>query len=146
MKIITRYICFILIFFGWLALILYGCGKKNPPTPIAKQDKFFWEEVQGTREGNCLNIKAHLGGKYQNLKEVILELEAQQEPCPGCPFNPTQKIYFDFSSPQIKRKSSSLWISYCELGKGLHYRWRLVGINIYPQIKETTTQVHDLTD
>lgn len=126
-----------------LALVLAAssCGRKKWPSPRAEQETFSWEFVQAQRDQECLHITASLKGKSSNLRNIVLQLEGSQEPCPECPFQPQQSIPLGLSSQGVQKENSQLKIEYCELDPELAYRLRLLGQNAFPSLEPATSQV-----
>lgn len=124
-----------------LAVFWLGCGKKEWPSPVLEQDRFAWQEVSGRREGGCLDVRAVLAGAADNLESVVLELEASREPCPGCPFQSTQKIRLTPSSERVELEGNTLLIRYCGLQESMRYRWRLTAANVYDALGTVTSSV-----
>jgi len=127
-----------------LTAALSGCGKKSWPSPKAGEDRFAFQEIQGEAVEGCLNIEARMSGKHQNLRELVLEIEAKEEPCPGCPFSPTETVELPLSSAKIARNGPILSITWCGLKPGMAYRWRLKGVNVYPSIQDAVSEVKRL--
>jgi hypothetical protein len=129
-----------------LALLGWGCGKKEWPSPVLEQDRFAWQEVEGRRDGRCLDIRAVLSGDAGNLETVVLELEASREPCQGCPFQKTGEVRLAPSSEQMVLKGRVLRIRYCGLDPSMRYRWRLTATNVFEVLGSITTSVHGPAD
>ncbi|MFW6314358.1 MAG: hypothetical protein ACOC0S_02100, partial [Desulfohalobiaceae bacterium] len=118
-----------------LLLSISSCGRKKWPSPQAGEEAFSWESVQAQRHQECLQIKARLQGKSKNLRNIILQLEGRQQPCPDCPFQPKQSIQLGISSQQVQKKDDQLQIEYCHLDSELHYRLRLLGLNAFTSLE-----------
>jgi hypothetical protein len=134
----------VLVLAAALALfLLAGCGKKEWPRPQAHTQAFQWETVSATREGDCLEVRASMGGRWQNLGGVVLELApAGPEDCPGCPFSPTQRVDFPLDSPTLSRQGEDVALKQCGLEPGTPYRWRLVGRNVAPMGRDAVSRVY----
>ncbi len=125
-----------------ISLSLAGCGNKKWPTVVAQENTFFFEQVTAGRETDCLNLEAKLSGAVDNLRTIVLELEPLDDSCQECPFQPTERTYLELSAPQVKREGSTIWISHCNLTPDRSYRVRLLGLNEFPGIKDSSSEVH----
>ena len=124
-----------------ITVSLSGCGNKKWPNVVAEEDTFSFERLTASREAGCLNLEARLTGEIDNLRSVVLELESEADSCPDCHFRPLERIFLEPSEPQLKREGSTIWISHCGLDPDTSYRIRLVGLNEYPGIKESVSEV-----
>jgi apolipoprotein N-acyltransferase len=132
----------VLLLIIWaLVLTAASCGRKKWPSPQTQKETFSWELVQAQRDQECLQITAGLQGKSSNLRNVVLQLEGSQEPCPQCPFQPQQSIPIEAFSSGVQKKNGQIKIEYCELDPGLTYRLRLVGQNAFPGLQPAASQV-----
>jgi hypothetical protein len=120
-----------------------GCGKKEWPRPQLEQDRFYWTQIQHQRHGQCIDIRALLGGTAANLRFVNLEwMELKDsEDCPNCPFFATGRVRLDDSSTGFKRQNGVVRIFFCGWEQGVSYRWRLVGVNKHRGLGLTTSAV-----
>ncbi len=118
-----------------------GCGKKAWPTPQAGQDAFGFEAVEASKAEECLQVQARLSGAAQNLQSVVLILEALDEPCPGCPFQPSRSIELPLNAPQIRLQGKNLDISFCDIDPKKAYRLKLQAENIYVEIRAVQSEV-----
>jgi hypothetical protein len=139
----TQHLCLSLFFLVCVlgTFVLSGCGKKDWPSPMVKEDVFAWQTVNGQRQGKCLTIQAVLQGNIRNLAAIVLELEAGETICQGCPFVSTKRLFFPLSSHQVKQEGESISISCCPFDSDLKYRWRLKGINIFSEIQPAVSEV-----
>ncbi|MFW5722059.1 MAG: hypothetical protein ACOCWT_02060 [Desulfohalobiaceae bacterium] len=135
---------------GLLALLVVlaffsapGCGKKMWPEPVADQERFSWHNATARLDNGCLHIQATLAGRYANLRDVIVELEAADpsDLCLTCPFQPTVNRVVDADSPQLQRSGPETRVVLCGLDGTKAYRWRLKGSNIHDQIDPVATGV-----
>lgn len=122
-------------------LVLTGCGKKEWPSVVDQEEVFSFEQVSGARKAGCLNLEATLSGAVDNVHTLVLEFEALAEPCPDCPFTPTARSYLDLNGYQVKRQGNTIWISQCNLEKDTSYRVRLLGVNVFPGIQTSSSEV-----
>lgn len=123
-------------------IFVTGCGKKDWPNPVAKEDRFEWKKVRGQREGNCLRIKAIVQGNINNLAKIVLELEEAKEICQGCPFSANDQMAFSLNAPEVEQQGSKIHIYCCPFQGGQEYRWRLRGINTFYAIKDVISDIH----
>ncbi len=122
-------------------VLLAGCGKKSWPTADASIELFQWKDLSYGRQDKCLNINATIKGRIANLKKVVLLLEESGNICPDCPFQDTElvAVYSDYSGENTK---SSFELRYCKLKRDKQYRFRLKGINKYPNLKDPKSEVY----
>lgn len=125
------------------AFLLPACGKKMWPEPVADQERFTWHNATARLDNGCLHIQATLGGRYSNLRDVIVELEPADpsEVCLSCPFQPTASRVVDADSPQVQRQGPRIRVVLCGLDGTKTYRWRLKGSNILDPIDPVATEV-----
>lgn len=124
--------------------ILVGCGKKDWPKPLVKQDVFQWGDVQASLQGNCLYIQGSLTGASQNLDRVRLEIEAITpggEQCTACPFQANEFYAYRSSDPDIKIAGRIVELVLCGKSQSKEYRVRLVGENAYRVLGEVPSPV-----
>ncbi|NCC25438.1 MAG: hypothetical protein EOM25_09645, partial [Deltaproteobacteria bacterium] len=129
-----------------LILLAPGCGKKVWPEPDAREDIFFWGDVDFMFEDGCLNISAILEGASGNLSRIELELEFADQTCPSCPFVAHRTSPLELDSPQVWRNQNRVRIKYCQIPPDTPFRWRLVGKNIYEAIAPVASQVFSPID
>ncbi len=118
-----------------------SCGRKEWPSPQIEQEKLAWDSVQTQRKEDCLQITAALLGPPGNLREVVLELEAAGTLCLDCPFQATSRQRFSRSSSGLQIENQQLQLIYCELDREMHYRIRLVALNVYPGLEPVSSRV-----
>lgn len=136
-------VCIIGLLLGlsWLGM---GCGKKGWPEPIMDKDRFVWSEMSTEVEGRCLDITALLSGNVQNLARLTLELEIRSDPCPGCPFSPTNIVRMDAGSEDWKRRGALVHVQWCGLEPDKAVRWRLIGHPVHSSMADVPSRVHIL--
>ncbi len=119
-----------------------GCGRKNWPEPGAEQERFSFAAPTGNLVNGCLEVRARVQGKSENLSRLVLELARSGEggDCPGCPFHAQERIEVPLDAPNLKLGKRSLLLTQCGLDPGAAYRWRLAGSNSYPGIAPVTTR------
>ena len=122
-------------------VILAGCGKKNWPTADASKELFQWKDLSYGLQGKCLNINATIKGNITNLKKVVLLLEESGKICPDCPFRASEirVLYSEYSGENTR---SSFELRHCQLKRDKQYRFRLKGINKYPNLKNPKSEVY----
>ncbi len=124
-----------------LNLFLPGCGKKEWPSPVMEEERFSWSQIEAARDNSCLVIHGELQGAVRNLRQVVLQLEMQEVLCPGCPFQVDQRQVYPPGDPALSRQDSRITITHCPVSPDHAVRIRLVGMNIYPQIQETLSEI-----
>ncbi|MFP4213736.1 MAG: hypothetical protein ACLFRL_06455 [Desulfohalobiaceae bacterium] len=124
-----------------LLLSVSSCGRKKWPSPQTQEETFSWGSVEVQRKQDCLRISAELEGKSSNLRDIVLQLESRQEPCPDCPFQPETSIRLARSSKQVQQSGSQLQIEHCGLEPDLSYRLRLKGQNAFPSLQPAASRV-----
>ncbi len=117
-----------------------GCGKKAMPSARSKTRTFTWQDMNATAVEKCINFKGTLAGAFENLDGIQLELDPVNGPedCPGCPFNPSQKVSFSPAKAGFNAQTGTVDFSYCP-APAKAYRWRVIGQNIYDAAKAATT-------
>ncbi len=128
----------------FLLLILgVSCGKKKWPQPNASQELFSIKIARCTRKGKCVRIKSRISGATQNLKGVALQMEELEATgsCPTCPFRVGRTFNLVRRDSELKIKGDILLVRICKLEKGHTYRFRLVGKNIHPELKDDRSEV-----
>jgi len=122
---------------------LSGCGKKTWPEPKADMERFDFKELSGEIASGCLNIKARIKGKKDNMTNLALELAESgvEGDCPGCPFIPQTRLELQTNAPNLTLSGAKLALKHCEIKPGVNYRWRLVGANSYPGMGNVVSKV-----
>jgi hypothetical protein len=124
-----------------LFFLLFACGKKEWPQPIASEEMIQINHLEARLDQGCLLVNAKLGGRLVNLEYFLVEVE--QDGCPTCPFTPswTQKFY-PFSSGVYRRENSYIF-TICEPLPAKTLRIRLKADNtqhiIAPAVSEIIT-------
>jgi len=129
------------VFVLCILLGLSGCGRKEWPSPQAEEDRFTWGKINENLQGGCLVIEAGLKGAYWNLAALELEIENLNEPCPGCPFQPSRSVSLPMHSSNVIQNQEQLQVTFCDIPRSGFTRWRLKGINRYRQIQDVASGV-----
>lgn len=123
-------------------LVNLGCGRKDWPEPMAEKEHFSFSDPTGSLQGGCLEIRARIHGKSENLEKLVLEWTKSGDAgdCPTCPFRPQNRVEIPLNAPQLELKKRSLFLTQCGLESGVAYRWRIVGHNNYPGLAPVATR------
>ena len=133
--------CFACIIFLLCPLLLISCGKKRWPTANVVKEKFYWDSINSTRQGKCLQIRASVKGNIQNLKKIVLLLQESKNICTDCPFQATEIVPV-YTAPAKYNAQTSFRFDYCKLEKKQYYRFRLKGINRFDSVQAAKTKVY----
>ncbi len=133
------YLVFFIIF---SAACIWGCGKKEWPSPNVQEEKFALEYMNSTRVEDCLRLNVRVSGEQDNLSAVSLLVQDLGEgaDCPTCPFRVSRTFRLSRNSPSLSIEGNLLHLQVCGLESDRDYRFKLVGENIYPEIGSTQTR------
>lgn len=133
------------ILLGLILIHCLACGKKEWPHPVIHQDSLSWKAIEAKVQDNCLVIQARLIGQAENLSQVVLLLEATDQPCPKCPFKPNKKIPFTLPCTQIKLNGQILTLTYCDLDpEQAPFRIQLLGLNSFSSLQPAYSRILEL--
>lgn len=124
---------------------LAACGKKGDPLPqkidqlFSLQNVFMTYNPEGT-----LTVQGTVAGSVASVQAFVLQVEAVDEDCIGCPFVPAEKFTrrpeevwggnrrADFSFTVFPHEKSSV------------YRWRLIVHNSVSGLPNAATPVYKI--
>ena len=117
-----------------LALIaLCACGRKTAPEPDLSVLSFSLRHVFVEKtEGGCLLVRGSIGGATRNVASVVLELQALQGSCEGCPFVPQERVRVEGENIWEAPGAETFSLRYCPASGAEEYRWRLSVQNALP--------------
>lgn len=116
-----------LLFLIVVGLLLPACGKKSWPVPQKAEDRFAFENVQGSSDGGCLRATFNVSGGSQYLTGLALLVEQPDTACDKCPFRATERIDLSLTDPRVRLYPDAVAINHCGLDPSKRYRFRLVG-------------------
>lgn len=132
-----------LFFLIVLAVFAAACGKKGDPLPqkidqvFSLQNVFMTYNPEGT-----LTVQGSVVGSLESVQAFLLEIEAVDENCIGCPFIPAEKYA---KTPNEVwgdgRKKDFSFTVFPHTQSGA-YRWRLVVHNSVSGLPNAVTPVY----
>lgn len=119
-----------------LALIaLCACGKKTAPEPELSALSFSLRNVFVEKtEGGCLLARGSIRGATRNVASAVLELQALEGSCEGCPFVPQERVRVEGENLWEAPGAETFSLRYCPVSGAEEYRWRLSVQNALPGI------------
>lgn len=137
-----RAFAWILVFALLLPLGVQGCGKKGPPVPNYSRQLFSWRNVFATvSDDGCLSVAGSVGGAFQNLENMVLELQPYDASCAGCPFVPQEVYRVTAADAWESPDGDTFRFAYCPSQRDAAYRWRLAGRNVFTSLPPVLTPV-----
>lgn len=137
-----HFFALLLVFALLLPLGVQGCGKKGAPVPNYSRQLFSWRNVFATvSDDGCISVAGSVGGAYQNLENMVLELQPNDASCAGCPFVPQEVYRITAADAWESPDGETFRFAYCPSQRDVTYRWRLAGRNVFTSLPPVLTPV-----
>lgn len=134
---------FSLLFLIVFAVFAAACGKKGDPLPQKIDQVFSLQNVFMTYNPvGTLTVQGSVVGAVESVQAFLLEIEAVDENCIGCPFIPAEKYAKTPGEVWGGARKKDFSFTVFPHTQSAAYRWRLVVHNSVSGLPNAVTPVY----